>query len=101
MDEKYMYKRDVEKAIGIKGAINFFKWVKENGTIVNHGSKNKYIASEVFFYMKDNDIPGVEHTHTLAKINEHASDYRHRDTNINQHNKKDSHLRNQQKTGDK
>lgn len=64
---------------------------------VKHGSRNKYIASEVFFYMKDNDIPGVEHTHTLAKINEHASDYSHRDTNINQHSKKDSHLKNQRK----
>jgi len=68
-----MYKRDVEKAIGIKGAINFFKWVKNNGTILNCGSKNKYVSTEVLAYMEANDIAGsikskVQHTHNIEKI---------------------------------
>ena len=103
-DEKmsnFMYKRDVEKMVGIKGSINFFKWVKENGTVINHGSKNKYIVSEVYNYMKDNDIPGIEHTHTLGKINEHHADYKNQDNNNKHHSNKGSHLRNKRKTRSK
>ena len=72
-EEKHMYKRDIEKMMGIKGSINFFKWVKTNGTILNSGSKNKYLTAEVVAYMAANDIAGpiktnVQHTHNIEKI---------------------------------
>ena len=89
MNNDYMTKREVEKFIGAKGAIEFFKYAKKKGL----GEDNKYLKVDVIDYMSKGAQTGTgkkfEHSRNVGKINtrEWNSTKKGKEFNENQHTK--------------